>query len=312
MNTPLDEELKKLDQHVSFNQNQIKEIENKILTRIDKVENNRIKNSILYLGSITTFALSIFAAFLIFSNPKETIERVSGEGLENRITNQVEHLLYIVIGFLLLSLIVFTVIRIRKRGISIKQLPFKFKASFIGIAIITLLVLWVSGLMNLWINGISYVTNNVDNYSVEAFPVDGEYSVTIDLSDLDSNKGKVLYDDGENQIYVSDVLVHNKSDYQIYFRSSGTYNLNGATLVSGIEHAYTQNGFTDYMHVIATATYRGDTFEIDQAAISGINYRDGDDFGFYLFPNEKDISVKEDSIIEVTLSNLVLNKWEKK
>lgn len=188
-----------------------------------------------------------------------------------------------------------------------------FKGLLIGIAII-IFILWISGWLNLWINGISVIANDVEDYRTHSYPVDGEYTVKIDLSDFDSNEGKVLYDDGENQIYVEKVLFHDKSEYGISFRSSGTYSLRDATLVSGIEHVRTENGFTSFNHVNATATYREDSFKISPSGSSGLNYRDGDSFGFYLFPHDKevDFDIEKDAIIEVKLSNLYMNKWEKK
>lgn len=175
-------------------------------------------------------------------------------------------------------------------------------------------VLWLSGLFGLWINGISYISNNVEGYFNNAHQVDGEFVVEIDLSDFGDNEGKTLYDDGENQIYVSRVFVHNKSDYQVSFRSSGNYSLSGATLVSGIEHAYSKNGFTSLFHAEAKATYRGKTFALSPSGSSGLNYRDGDEFGFYLFPsgNEIDIDLVEESIVEVTITNLHVNLWARK
>lgn len=188
-----------------------------------------------------------------------------------------------------------------------------FKVLFIGVSIIAF-ILWTSGWLQLWINGISDIANDVEDYRIHSYPVEGEYTVKIDLSNFESNEGKVLYDDGENQIYLEKVLVDNESDYEVSFRSSGTYSLRGATLVSGIEHARTNNGFTSFNHVNATATYRGDSFKIYPSGSSGINYRDGGLFGFYLFPHdiEVDVDVEKDAIIEVKLSNLYMNKWEEK
>ena len=147
-----------------------------------------------------------------------------------------------------------------------------------------------------------------------AQPVDGEYVIQIDLSDFNNNEGKILFDDGENQIYISRVFVHNNSDYQVNLRSSGNYSLRSATLVSGIEHAYTDNAFTTIFHAEAKATYRGDTFALSRSSSSGLNYRDGDEFGFYLFPtdNEIDIDIEKESIIELTITNLHVNIWVKK
>lgn len=184
----------------------------------------------------------------------------------------------------------------------------------VGIVLGLLVILWLSGLLSLWINGINYLANNVEGHLNKAIPVEGEYVVQIDLSDLKSNEGKILFDNGNNQIYLSKVFVENNTDYEVIFRSSGTYSLGTASLVSGIEHAYTNDGFTDIFHAEAKATYRGDTFVLSQSTSSGLNYRDGDEFGFYLFPtnDEIDINLEKDSIIEVTITNLYLNIWMKK
>ena len=65
------------------------------------------------------------------------------------------------------------------------------KTHFIKVLIISVgtivFTLWISGLLNLWINGISVIADDVEGYQVQSYPVDGEYSVKIDLSDFDSN-----------------------------------------------------------------------------------------------------------------------------
>lgn len=191
------------------------------------------------------------------------------------------------------------------------------KTQFIKVLIISVgtivFTLWISGLLNLWINGINVIADDVEGYQLHSYPVDGEYSLKLDLSDFESNEGKVLYDDGENQIYVEKVLVNGNSDYEVSFRSSGTYSLRGATLVSGNEHERVENGFTYDNQVNATATYQGSTFKIYSSGSSGLNYKDGDSFAFYLVPHDKEVEVdiEKDSIIEVKLSNLYMHNWER-
>jgi hypothetical protein len=184
---------------------------------------------------------------------------------------------------------------------------------FVGIAFIVF-VLWGSGWLNLWINGISVIANDVDGYHLQAYPVEGEYTVTIDLRDGKSNEGKVLYDDGKNQIYIDNVLATNGEDYEVSFRSSGTYHLSGATIVSGVEHARINNSFTSYDRANALVTYRSESFNIYHSGSSGFNYQDGDSFGFYLIPHDKDIEIdlNKDATMELTISNLYMHKWVKK
>lgn len=186
------------------------------------------------------------------------------------------------------------------------------KTILIGLPIVVFL-LWISGSINLWFYGIGDIANNVKGYYLELEPIEGEYSVTIDLSDPKSNEGKVLYDDGDNQIYVSEVIVRDDTQYQVYFRTSGKYNVHGATLVSATEHKRVQGGFTINFLATAKATYHDHTFKIYESGASGLNYQDGDYFGLYLNPDDTDVTIdiSENPIIEVTLSNLIMHKWKR-
>ena len=179
---------------------------------------------------------------------------------------------------------------------------------------IAVFLLWITGAIHLWFYGMGDIANNVKDYSLELEPVDSEYSVLIDLSDLESNEGKTLYDDGEHQIYVSDVIISNDANYEVLFRSRGKYNLHGATLVSGIEHKRVQGGFTFDFLANAKATYRGNMFKIYESGTSGINYKDGDSFGLYLIPHDREVTINiaEDPNIEITLSDLIMHIWARK
>lgn len=182
------------------------------------------------------------------------------------------------------------------------------------IVLITIVVLfWIAQRANLWINGIGIIANDVEDYYYTAFPVDGEYSVEIDLNDLESNEGKVLFNDGENEIYVSEVIFRN-DNYELYFRSSGKFDMGGASLISAIEHARTELGFTDVMRAEVEGTYNGKTFRLRNSGSSGLNYRDGDSFGYYLIPEEAEIELdlEKESVMMVTISNLHMNLWAKK
>lgn len=187
------------------------------------------------------------------------------------------------------------------------------KTILIGLPIVVFL-LWITGSINLWFYGIGDIADNVKDYYLELEPLDGEYSVMIDLSDPKSNKGKFLYNDSVHQIYVSDVIVKNEANYEVYFRTSGKYDLHGATLVSGTEHKRLQGGFTHNFLASAKATYRGHTFIIYESGTSGINYKDGDYFGLYLIPHDTGVTIdiSENPIIKVTLSNLIMHKWGRK
>ncbi|MEC5423501.1 hypothetical protein QGM71_08325 [Virgibacillus sp. C22-A2] len=184
---------------------------------------------------------------------------------------------------------------------------------YIAAAIIAFSFLLIPRLIetvNLRVEGISYVANDIENYLSNAHPIEGEFTVQIDLRELENNEGKVLFDDGENKIYVSKVNVHDEAGYEVFFRSSGDYNLGGATLVSGVKHAG-NNGFTNRLQAEAKATYKEVTYNLSPSASSGLNHRDGDEFGFYMDVPDK-IDLEEPSVVDVIVSKLYVNIWAKK
>lgn len=175
------------------------------------------------------------------------------------------------------------------------------------------LILWASGYLGLWFSGITYIAADDENFSRHAEPIDGEFTIRINLSDLESNEGEVLYDDGEHLVHIDEVFVQNETNYQVSFRTLGNYSLLGATLVSGVEHRDGPMGFNRIYQATGRATYRGMTYSLTPSGTTGLNYRDGGSFGFYLFPLDREIVIdlETDAFIDVTISNLYMNSWTK-
>ncbi len=177
-----------------------------------------------------------------------------------------------------------------------------------------------SGLLGLWSKGIASIANNISEYTTSSGePLQGEYSVTIDLSDLEGNIGKVLYSDKTHKIYVSwldNTQGKGPGEYRILFRSQGEYSLKGASLISGIQHATVDdNAFTQILTAKMTAQYKGKTYTSREFSTSGLNYKDGDEFGFYIFPQEayeqKEVTFNETGEVVLTISNLYSNVWNR-
>lgn len=198
----------------------------------------------------------------------------------------------------------------------------KTKTIFIILSIVVLIglfTLWLTGMFGIWSNGIAYLANNTRNYTDRnGYVIEGQYQISIDLSDLDSNVGKELYNDGIHRIYVN--LVYNDGSaaggYIISFKSSGKYSLTQASLVSGIQHAtVSENSFTMNMSAKMKAEYKGKTYESQRRGLDGLNYKDGDAFSFYIFPSvaydSKEVSLNEDGIVHLTVTNLYRNIWTK-
>jgi len=196
------------------------------------------------------------------------------------------------------------------------------KKTIISILIFALIIIILrsTGLIGLWKNGISYIANNTKKFSdLQSHIIEGNYSVSIDLSNLESNIGKELYNDGIHRIYVSHVDNTgniNSGGYRISFRASGQYSLIKATLISGVHHATLgDKSFIYTMSAKMTAEYDCKTYASSEMGISGLNYKDGDDFSFYIFPTEaykkNEISLNEKGIVHLTVTNLYENIWSK-
>lgn len=190
----------------------------------------------------------------------------------------------------------------------------------IPVIVFILLVLWIPGVIGIWTEGIPNIAYNTEDFTdTKGHIVEGEYSVSIDLSNMESNIGKDLYNDGNHRIYVSwiDNTGVDTGGFRIGFRSSGNYSLKNASLISGIHHATVdENSFTSNMSAKMTATYNGRSYNSSVFGISGLNYKDGDDFSFYIFPAEayekEEILLNEKGIVKLIVKDLYKNIWSKK
>ncbi|WP_027964123.1 hypothetical protein [Halalkalibacillus halophilus] len=177
--------------------------------------------------------------------------------------------------------------------------------TLLSILTITLIALWGIGYIGIWINGMQHVASSDNGYRSYVEQVEGEHSVEIDLLNFNSNEGKVLFEEGDHKIYVSDVSLQNGSGYQINFRSKGTYGLDGAYLLSAVEHSSSPS-----IEAKVRGKYNGETYRLNPANVSSVKH-EGDEFGFYLFPIDSDfeIDLGVDSTMEVVISDLQLNLW---
>ena len=189
----------------------------------------------------------------------------------------------------------------------------------ISLIIIIMFTLWFTGIIGLLFNGMAYIANNSKEFTEKGHIISGEYSISINLNDLKSNIGKELYNDGESEIYVSwinNTGSINSGGYSIGFRSSGQYSLNSATLVSGAHHeTVDDNSFSTNMTAKMTTRYQDKIYNSEVYSTSGLNYKDGDDFAFYIFPYEAydngEVSLNEKGIVEISIKNLYKNIWIK-
>jgi len=201
----------------------------------------------------------------------------------------------------------------------------KGKTKYVFVFILTTLLLiyiivWRVGLIGLWQEGMAYIANNTHDFNDKnGSLIPGDYSISIDLSDLKSNIGKEIYNDGEYRIYISwmdNTGAINSGGYRIGFRSVGKYSLSGATLISGIHHKTVgEHSFTTEITAKLIAEFKSQSYSSPTYGVTGLNYKSGDDFSFYLFPTKayesKEVSLEETGTVKLTLSNLYKNIWTK-
>lgn len=182
------------------------------------------------------------------------------------------------------------------------------------VAVIFFCVLTGSGVLGIATDGISYIAENMNDYSYSAQKISSPIEFSVDLKNPSKNVGKVIYQNESCYIEILEVQV--KSDNAIvYFRAHGEYSRGGATLVSAIKHSSTPSHYFTYESVATLENkYNGSTYACDSAGMSGLNYKDGDSFGYYLFPeeffkSESISSVEEIASVTVVMSDLVINSW---
>ncbi|MNJ48837.1 hypothetical protein D3C77_440430 [compost metagenome] len=125
----------------------------------------------------------------------------------------------------------------------------KLKANklFYSITLLTavvIAVLWSSGLFGLWSDGIAFLANNTKEFTDEnGHLVEGKYSLEVNLSDLESNIGKEIYNDGDHRIYVSWLQRIHNGGYDIGFRFIAIFNLLSLRITRMRKLAFANRGF---------------------------------------------------------------------
>jgi hypothetical protein len=175
--------------------------------------------------------------------------------------------------------------------------------------------LWSSGFYALWSVGMGAIANNTMEYSdKDGHLINGKYKLEIDLSDLESNIGKEIYNDGKHRIYVFWLQKVRSGGLDIGFRSSGQYSLSAATLVSGLQHETVDHqNFRSLTTAKLLVEYSGLAVNAEVTGQCGINYKDGDCFSYTFFlseePNE---AITNSEIISLTITDLYKNIWRRK
>ncbi len=178
------------------------------------------------------------------------------------------------------------------------------------LSIIILLIFRISiRYIVLWSDGLRFHYGN-DSYLYNSETLNDEYRIDINLGNISENIGKVLFEDEDCKIVVSNIT-NNDNFFEILFRSYGSYSIDRGVLVSGIKHIKTEKGYSSDLVAKAYSEYYGKVYEADVSTVTNMNYKDGDEFGFYIFPYKENF---KEGYYNVTLSveNLCKNEWLRK
>ena len=195
--------------------------------------------------------------------------------------------------------------------------PLKRRWALIGGAAVLALALVHAGLVQTgiwgtWRGGFQYQLGE-PAYQVTYAPLEETCSLEIDLTAPESNVGKVLYaDDAGCRIEVSQIDTNGTDgeQHRVFFRAHGTYDHRGGQLVSGAMSVQTGSAaWTLEDCAAASGTVGGLTGTCGYAGMSGMNWKDGNEFGFYITADRGDHLSTEQvlnrgGIMTVTVSGL--------
>ena len=192
--------------------------------------------------------------------------------------------------------------------------PLKRRWTLIGgglvmILAIIFIILLENGAWGTWRHGLAYQFTSTD-YALAYEEIPGSWSLELDLTDLESNAGKVLYEDDTGcRILVDAVDETRPGEYRVWFRSHGVYGREGGALVSGCQSQPVEKTmWSPDLSASLTVSADGRDLPCTAAGYSGLIYRDGNFFGFHLNPRDPDtgdrVSLEGWDTVTITVAGL--------
>lgn len=193
--------------------------------------------------------------------------------------------------------------------------------SCVVLALTIFFVLWQNGTIGVYQRGMAFLMEN-SSYAIDYKDLDLVIETEIDLYNLDSNTGKVIYDDGQCKIEIALVRKELDGSYNAFFRTHGSYNRLGGTLISSTKQRMTEERYYTYNFVgKLQVIVDGVAYDGYNSATSSLIHKDGDEFGFYIFPLEcyengefllEDSIKKQDGKVSIRLFDLSKITWNRK
>ena len=160
---------------------------------------------------------------------------------------------------------------------------------FVFILSVLVVILHANGSLGTWISGLQYQVGH-PAYNIFYQDLPGTYSLELDLKDPEANAGRVLYEDDSGcHIVVEELTEDGNGDVRVFFRAHGIYDRTGGQLVSGIVPLQTGTfHWEDRGWPQASVTVGNLTRKSSFAGSTGLNWKDGNYFGFYLTAEHAD------------------------
>lgn len=158
--------------------------------------------------------------------------------------------------------------------------------SFAIILAFIYIILHNYGFIGTWRYGLRYQFYN-QNYLITTEELPGAYSLELDMTDLKSNMGKVLYEDDSGCRITVESLepTEYRGDYKLIFRAEGVCAPSGGQLVSGCyDKHFDKMGYTLERSASMCTTISGTQLPPSYHCLLTSLESDGNSFGFYVYP----------------------------
>lgn len=212
-------------------------------------------------------------------------------------------------------------------------------------------ILWLNGTIGVYKDGLKFLMKD-NKYTIQYESVNTSAEIEVDLNNIESNIGKLIYDDGKCTIEIERIVKENNGIYNVFFRTHGTYKSQGGTLVTLIRnyakvHTFPSDDLVDYSNTVDGILYEeiinetsskeqtniadvmvgrmqvildGTPYACRTSTVGALNYKDGDIFGFTLFPLEcyeegkfllEDEIAEQNGKVTLRLYNLIKTTWSR-
>ncbi|WP_298019904.1 helix-turn-helix domain-containing protein [uncultured Dysosmobacter sp.] len=144
-------------------------------------------------------------------------------------------------------------------------------AGFTVILAVLIIITFKNGVYGTWRHGLAFQFTD-SNYQISYEDIPNSFSVELDLKDLESNAGKVLYaDESGCRVLVDSVDENRQGEYRVWFRACGVYGRAGGQLVSGCQSMRVDKvTWTMSTTAAMTAAVNGSRYPCSEAGASGL------------------------------------------